>query len=63
MIYTSDNNTGNCIIESEDLGNLQQIAGHRISDLMSEAGNELWLFPREKDRYGDKIDQGDRFHT
>ncbi len=57
MIYTSDNNTGNCFVGSEDLGNLQQIAGRRISDLMSVAGNELWLFPREKDRYGDKIEK------
>ncbi len=70
MIYTSDNNIGNCIVGSEDLGNLQQIAGHRISDLISEAGNELWLFPREKDRYGDKIEKetvftlnGDRLTT
>ncbi|MBQ6014813.1 MAG: hypothetical protein IJL22_00725 [Bacteroidales bacterium] len=61
MIYTSDNNTGSCIVGSEDLGNLQRIAGHRISDLMSEAGNELWLFPREKDRYGDKIEKGTIF--
>ena len=57
MIYTSDNNTGNCIVGNEDLGNLQQIAGRRISDLMSVAGNELWLFPREIDRYGDKIEK------
>lgn len=57
MIYTSDNNNGNCIVGIEDLGNLQQIAGRRISDLTSVAGNELWLFPREKDRYGDKIEK------
>lgn len=57
MIYTSDNNTGNCIVGSEDISNLQQIAGRRISDLLSVAGNELWLFPREKDRYGDKIEK------
>ena len=57
MIYTSDNNTGNCIVGRDDLGNLQQIAGRRIEDLMSDAGNELWLFPREKDRYGDKIEK------
>ena len=70
MIYTSDNNTGNCIVRSEDLGNLQQIAGRQISDLMSGAGNALWLFPREKDRYGDKIEKdvvftldGDRLTT
>ena len=70
MIYTSDNNNGNCVVGSGDLGNLQLIAGHRISDLMSEAGSELWLFPREKDRYGDKIEKetvftldGDRLTT
>ncbi len=57
MIYTSDNNTGNCIVGSEDLGNLQQIAGRRIGDLLSAAGNEIWLFPRENDRYGDKIEK------
>ncbi len=57
MIYTSDNNTGNCIVDSEDLSNLKQIAGRHISDLMSVDGNELWLFPREKDHYGDKIEK------
>lgn len=70
MIYTSDNNSGNCKVGSEDLGNVQQIAGRRIADLVSATGSELWLFPREKDRYGDKIDNetvftlnGDRLST
>lgn len=57
MIFTSDNNNGNCIVGVDDLSNVQQIAGRRISDLMSVDGNELWLFPREKDRYGDKIEK------
>lgn len=57
MIYTWDNNTGSCIVGEEDLGNVQKIAGRRIAELMSETGNELWLFPREKDRYGDKIEK------
>lgn len=56
MIYTSDNNCGKRIDDRVALDNLQQIAGRRISDLMSAAGNEVWLFPREKDRYGDKIE-------
>lgn len=55
MIFTSDNNLGKCLVGSEDLLNLQQIAGHRIADLMSTSGNELWLFPNDKDLYGDKI--------
>ena len=70
MIYTSDNNSGNCKVGREDLGNVQQIAGRRIADLVSATGSELWLFPREKDRYGDKIDNetvftlnGDRLST
>lgn len=57
MVYTSDNNTGNCIVGIEDLGNIQKIAGRKIADLLSETGNELWLFPREKNRYGDKIEK------
>ena len=57
MIYTSDNNTGRCIVEDEDLGNIKQIAGRRICDLMNTAGSAVWLFPREKDRYGDKIEK------
>ena len=56
MIYTSDNNIGKCTVGSEDLGNIQLIAGRRIADLMSDTGNELWLFPRENDRYDDKIE-------
>lgn len=61
MIYTWDNNTGNCTVEKEDFGNIKQIAGRRISDLMSTAGNELWLFPRENDRYGDRIENATVF--
>lgn len=56
MIFTSDNNCGKRIEDRAALDNLQQIAGRRISDLMSAAGNEVWLFPKEKDRYGDKIE-------
>ena len=57
MIFTSDNNKGSCIVGSEDIGNIKKIAGRRIADLVSDAENELWLFPREKDRYGDKIEK------
>ncbi len=57
MIFTSDNNSGNYIVGNEDLGYVKQIAGRRISDLMSETGSEVWLFPKEKDRYGDKIEK------
>jgi 5-methylcytosine-specific restriction endonuclease McrBC regulatory subunit McrC len=56
MIFTSDNNCGKRIEDRAALDNLQQIAGRRISDLMSATGNEVWLFPKEKDRYGDKIE-------
>jgi 5-methylcytosine-specific restriction endonuclease McrBC regulatory subunit McrC len=56
MIFTSDNNCGKRIDDGMALDNLRQIAGRRISDLVSAAGNEVWLFPREKDRYGDKIE-------
>lgn len=56
MIFTSDNNCGKRIEDRAALDNLQQIAGRRISDLLSAAGNEVWLFPKEKDRYGDKIE-------
>ncbi len=61
MIYTSDNNLGRCVVGSEDLGNIKKIAGRRIADLVSEEKNEVWLFPREKDRYGDKIEKGTVF--
>lgn len=57
MIYTSDNNNGNCFVEDIDLGNVQKIAGRRIDALLSRAGNALWLFPREKERYGDKLEK------
>lgn len=57
MVYTTDNNTGNCIVADEDLSGVQQIAGRRIADLRSANGAELWLFPREEDRYGDKIEK------
>lgn len=57
MINTWDNNTGGCIVGEKDLSNVRKIAGHKIAELMSETGNELWLFPREKDRYGDKIEK------
>ncbi len=56
MIFTSDNNCGKRIEDGIALDNLRQIAGRRISDLVSAVGNEVWLFPREKDRYGDKIE-------
>lgn len=56
MISTSDNNTGNYTVGDKDLDNIQHIAGKRIVDLMSISGNELWLFPLEKNRYGDKIE-------
>lgn len=56
MIFTSDNNCGKRIEDGIALDNLRQIAGRRISDLVSTVGNEVWLFPREKDRYGDKIE-------
>lgn len=56
MIFTSDNNCGKRIEDGIALDNLRQIAGRRISDLVSAVGNEVWLFPRENDRYGDKIE-------
>ena len=58
MVNTSDNNLGNCFVRDEDLNNIKQIAGRRISELLSATGNELWLFPLEKNRYGDKIEKG-----
>ena len=56
MVDTWDNNLGKCKVDHEDLDNLKQIEGCRISELISDSGNELWLFPRERDRYGDKIE-------
>ena len=57
MVNTSDNNLGDYSVKDEDLDNVRRIAGCRIADLLSETGNELWLFPSERDRYGDKIEK------
>ena len=57
MIYTQDNNCGRYTVSDKDLGNIKQIAGRRICDLMNTAGSAVWLFPREKDLYGDKIEK------
>ena len=56
MIFTSDNNCGKRIEDKKALDDLKKIAGRRLSDLVSASGNDVWLFPKEKDRYGDKIE-------
>ena len=57
MIYTQDNNCGRYTVSDEDLSNIRKIAGRRICDMMNDAGSAVWLFPMEKDRYGDKIEK------
>ena len=57
MLYTSDNNGGKQIKETAALDNLKLIAGRRISDLISANGSQVWLFPKENERYGDRIEK------
>lgn len=57
MIRTWDNNWAGCPVPEDDLNNLLRISGRNIEDLVTEKDSEVWLFPREKDRYGDRIEK------
>jgi len=39
-----------------DLANLQKIAAKSLTDLRSEQGESLWIFPPDKHLHGDEIE-------
>lgn len=57
MIYTTDNNAGNCHVAEDEIDNLLKIANRPIEELLSEHGSEIWLFPQVQDRYGDRLEK------
>ena len=52
----TDNNVEGYKFEKESFNDLQRIADCRLDKLKDSSNNELWIFPREGQRYDDKIE-------
>ena len=55
MIQTQDNSTTKAITEGQELDDLKCMAKPSISELCSDDGSSLLVFPHSLGEYGDKI--------
>ncbi len=55
-IVTTDNNLGNCILDSETCQAISPIANCKLNQLTDKEKCDLWIFPQKENRFDDKID-------